>query len=315
MKKFFRPYPLAIAAAGGFFLIRLLVLRVEGWLLVLAIAEPIVIIALGYLSYKYWERSRRQVGELELEHAQVLALQTENAVLSDRARSLEESDRIRGDFVESLTHALKNLLAVVRTAADLLDNEDLSDKGQRYLDMLKAHTMSAARLIDDVLKSTKLEVGAIEPRIDTLKLGDWLDNVVQGFVPRAITRRQSLVCSTEPGMPPLLTDSQMMKDVVSELLTNALKYSNPGSEVRAVAKFDKASDRHIIEISNPGFILSREREAIWDRFYRIPKSDPYNQGGTGLGLYLVKQMVAALRGQISLRVKATEGLIVFRIEL
>lgn len=286
-------------------------------MLVLAIAEPLVIIALGYLSKKYWNKVQLTRQELIAEHSLVMTLQEEKAVLSDRARSLEDRDSIRGDFVESLTHALRTPLAVVQTAAELLKNENLSENGQKYLGILKAQIKTAGKLVDDLLKSAQLEVGAIAPQVDTVRLGDWLDNVVQSFVPRAVTRRQSLICSVEPSMPPLLTDAQILEEIVGELLTNALKYSSSGSEIRAVAKFEKVGDRefHSIEISNPGFILSREREAIWDRFYRIPKSDPYNQGGTGLGLYLVKQMVTALNGRISLQVKATQGLIVFRIEL
>lgn len=283
----------------------------------LAIAEPLVIVGLGYLSYRYWEKAKLAQQELALEHAQTLALQAVNKELNAQALTMQESSDLRTDFVQSLTHALRGPIAITRTAVDLLENEEnLSDCGKRYLGILKAQAQTAGKLIDDLLESIQLEMGATELELSNIRLTDWLPNLVQAFTPRAASRRQDLVCSVQPGMPPLLTDARKLERAIAELILNALKYSKPVSgEIRVSATYDKDRGSHIIEVSNPGFIHNREKEAIWERFYRIPKSDPTNQGGTGLGLYLVKQIVKKLEGNVSVQVKIAAELVVFRIEL
>src|SRR6476646_8342328 len=158
MRKYFRPYPLAIAAAGVCLFVRLFVFQVSGWVLVLAIAEPTAIVLFGYISYRYWEKAKLAQQELALEHAQLESLQVVNQELNLLNRTMQESSDIRADFVQSLTHALRGPIAIVRTAVDLLENEEhLSDRGQRYLGILKAQAQTAGKLIDDLLESFQLE--------------------------------------------------------------------------------------------------------------------------------------------------------------
>jgi signal transduction histidine kinase len=315
MRKVFRPYPLAIAAAGVCLFIRLFIFKVSGWVLVLAIAEPLVIIGLGYLSYKYWERSQRSLDFATREHDRVLALESEKVELSDRYLSLQRDYSVQGDLVESLVHTLSTPLSVIATAADLLQNEELSDRGEKYLATLKFQSQSASKLVKDLLKSVRLEAGMLELQLGSIKIDDWLPNIVRGFVPSAAARQLDISHSVELPMPVLVTDAEMLADVLNELIRNAIKYSRPRTEIKVVARFDKKRDRHLIEVTNDGIIFDREREAIWDRFYRIPKSDLYNQGGSGLGLYCAKQSIKLLGGTIAMRSVPAKRLVTFLVEL
>ena len=315
MKQFFRPYPLAIATAGVFLFIRLFIFRVEGWLLVLAFAEPAVIVGLGFLSKRRWDKVLAAQQELLTEHSNVLTLQEEKALLSDRYDLLERDYSVQGDLVESLVHALSAPLSAIATAANLLQREQLSDRGQRYLSALKFQSQSANKLTKDLLKSKRLEQGCLPVQLSSIKIDDWLPNIVRGFVPSAVDRQLDVSHSVELPMPVLVTDAEILEDVLNELIRNAIKYSRPRTEVKVVASYDKKRDRHIIEVSNDGIIFDRERDAIWDRFYRIPKSDAYSQGGSGLGLYCAKQSIKLLDGTIALRSVPTARLVVFRIEL
>lgn len=314
MKKFFRPY-LAIAVAVVLFLVVRLLLGVHGWFLVLAITEPIVIAALAYRNYRNWQRSQRCKEAFEVEHIQVLALQSERDELSDRYTVLLQNHSVQGDLVEGLVHAIGTPLSAIAIAADLLSNEELSESGQKYLANLKAQAQSASKLVRDLLQSIRLDAGVVELCLVSIRLDDWLPNIVKGFLPYAMARQQDLGHSIELPMPTLVTDVKLLEGVVNELLRNALKYSRPRTEIKVLAFYDKGRDRHIIEVSNDGIIFPREKDAIWDRFYRIPKSDVYNQGGSGLGLYCAKQSIKLLGGTIEMRSVPSERSVIFRIEL
>ncbi|HEY9749234.1 MAG TPA: HAMP domain-containing sensor histidine kinase [Allocoleopsis sp.] len=287
--------------------------RVWPWFFgVTLVAEGILIWRLFAQNQRLAENNRQSSSKLQMVVAGAEQLQVEKATLESRLKEAEESDRLLKDAVDSATHALKNPLASVRVVLQLLETESLSQDGKSRLGIARSQITVAARLVEDLLDCFRLDANAIEPRIERIDLGHWLPNVVKAVVPRAIARRQTINYSVE-SCPDLLTDEVMLRKAVEELLTNACKYSYNGAQIDAIARLDKALDKHVIEVRNPGRIGFREQARIWDRFYRIPDGDLYKQGGTGLGLSLTKKIVRVLGGEVSMQ--SVNNVVTFRIVL
>jgi signal transduction histidine kinase len=98
-------------------------------------------------------------------------------------------------------------------------------------------------------------------------------------------------------LPPLTTDIEFLERILGELLGNACKYTPAGEKLLISARPDAAKIQ--IQICNTGVMIPPEEcDRIFDKFYRIPSSDPWKYGGTGLGLALVKKLVTILQGSI-----------------
>jgi signal transduction histidine kinase len=125
-------------------------------------------------------------------------------------------------------------------------------------------------------------------------------------------RNQTLSLHHSPNLEPVEADRISLERILTELLNNACKYSPDGSsiEVRLV----QAPNQLILSVLNNGPVIPAiELPRIFDKFYRIPKGDPWNQGGTGLGLALVKSLVEQMKGCIN--VSSEEGATCFTVIL
>jgi signal transduction histidine kinase len=113
-------------------------------------------------------------------------------------------------------------------------------------------------------------------------------------------------------LPDLLTDPSTLSRILTELLNNACKYTPPTGVITVTAH--RLAEQLVLSINNSGVeIAASERDRIFDKFYRIPNSDPWKHGGTGLGLALVKRLVEQLGGTI--QVASSAGQTTFSLQL
>lgn len=150
-------------------------------------------------------------------------------------------------------------------------------------------------------------------------MSDWLLQVVKPFQERATNRQQILQLDVSPELPPLSSDIAGLERILSELLNNACKYTPSGQRIILEARVSQTGRSNLgevvqLKVTNLGVkIPAEELPRIFDKFYRVPSSGPWKQGGTGLGLALVQKLVAHLDG--SVRVESTADQTCFTVEL
>ncbi len=216
---------------------------------------------------------------------------------------LEKLNQLKDDFLSTVSHELRSPMTNMRLAIQMLERS-LSQAGSDpvrttgvYLKILKEECEQEITLINDLLDLQRLEGGHQGLSTEVVSLADWLPEVVKSFQARLGERQQTLELKVEENLPPLMTDVSGLRRIVMELLHNACKYTPPGETIVISAAIK--GDRYCISVCNHGVeIPAKELERIFEKFYRVPNGDRWKQGGSGLGLALVKRLADHLGGII-----------------
>jgi len=237
-----------------------------------------------------------------------------------QVEELKRLSQVKDDFLSSISHELRSPLATMRMAIQMLEimlrsvavaSTEL-DATNRYIQILKDECQRETNLINDLLDMARLEAGAAPLNVTTINLPLWLPIIIDPFMERARSQQQQLRLEIASDIADLNTDPSYLERILSELLHNACKYTPIGETILLTA--DKNGSRFTINIKNFGVgIPDGERDRIFDKFYRIHNSDLRKQGGTGLGLALVKKQVERLHGTIE--VSSDSGWTMFTIQV
>jgi PAS domain S-box-containing protein len=252
----------------------------------------------------------QDITERKLVEADILET---NKILAETNRALERATRLKDDFISTVSHELRTPLNNIGIAIALLKRNPDSPRRDAYIQALSIECKREAELINDLLDLQRLEAGQRKFFPELIHIQAWLPDVLKPFINRTAERGQTLNVTIEPVVQTLVTDPSTLERVIAELLNNACKYTPPHEGVIQVDVFP--TDQTVaIRVSNNGSQIPTESlPYIFDKFYRVPSTDPWKQGGTGLGLALVKQLVEELGGMIT--VMSEEQLTSFIVNL
>lgn len=216
------------------------------------------------------------------------------------AREILEVRR-QNSFIDSVTHELKSPLASIRMCLDTLARPDLPEEHlERLHEMMRSDVDRLNDFIDDVLQSSRLSHDG-----DTfLNLGDFSLHELIAEVADATRKRHGLpaeaIVVDVPESLRLVTDRPALLLVVKNLVDNAVKYSNEPIRVDVTARLDPRNDRPLcLTVQDNGIgIPRRELSRVFHRFYRVDHEKVRTRKGTGLGLFVVYQLVRNLGGSI-----------------
>lgn len=231
---------------------------------------------------------------------------------------LEQLSYLKDDFLSSVSHELRTPMANIKMATQMLEilfkqtgifNHE-SHRISQYFKVLQDECQREINLINDLLDLSRIESGTDTLTLMTQELQRWLPDVVGASVDRAKGRQHHILIDVPAHLPPVTTDFSYLERIVTELLQNAFKYTPPGETIRVLAA--TTADTIQLQVSNTGTeIAASELDRIFDKFYRIPNSDPWKHGGTGLGLALVKRLTEHLGA--SIHVDSTNSTTTFTI--
>ena len=237
--------------------------------------------------------------------------------LQQQMQELQQLSQLKDDFLSTVSHELRTPVTNMRMAIRMLQLAASEDRRTRYLQILEDECTREIELINDLLDLQRLEAGAKISVLEMIDLQDWLPRLIESFYERAESRQQTLKVQIAPDLSPLFSDSNSLERILAELINNACKYTPPEGEIEICVEAVHSAAPYIsFQISNSGAeIPGGELDKIFDKFYRVSSGDRWNQGGTGLGLALVKKMVEYLGGTIEATSQAGQTIFTLKIPI
>lgn len=233
---------------------------------------------------------------------------------------LYEMNNVKNEFLATMSHELRTPLNSILGFSEVLaDSKNLTDKEQRYARNIQTSGRSLMTLINDVLDLAKIESGKMELHAAEFQMDDLVERQVSTLMPIAEKRQIALTWSVDSGMPTLFQDPGKMQQILTNLISNAIKFTPEGGRVRIAAT--KVDDQCVVTIEDNGIgIPLDEQERIFEKFRQgrgVPgQTDALTRKyeGTGLGLSIVKELSRLLGGEVSLESEFGKGS-TFRVEL
>lgn len=221
------------------------------------------------------------------------------------ARALDD---MRTDFIANASHELRTPLASLKGFIETLQGPARSDPvaRERFLGIMSEEAQRMARLIDDLLSLSRVEMHEHVPPTETVDLAAIVEATVNASRPLAEQARQRLDLQRPREPVHVLGDHDQLVQVVSNLLTNAIKYGVEGgwSKVRLEVRGSSV----VLEVSDNGIGIAREHlPRLTERFYRVSTKESRARGGTGLGLAIVKHVVLRHGGELAIDSRPGHG--------
>ncbi|MHB8748578.1 MAG: GAF domain-containing protein [Aggregatilineales bacterium] len=253
----------------------------------------------------------RQFAEEEIELAQLFAGQAavalENArlftELEDRAVELAKANRLKSEFLARVSHELRTPMNSINGYSDMLLREQygtLTEKQADRIERIWRNGRNLLALIDDLLDISKIDAGKMELHIEPLDLPGELRATLEALEAQAVSRGLYLHVNVSPDLPPVLADSMRLRQVVTNLLGNAIKFTKTGG-VTIEAHAGSEDKRPVVytRVIDTGIGIKIEDQAIiFDEFRQVDGSVTREYGGTGLGLAITKKLLELMDGQI-----------------
>jgi len=261
-----------------------------------------------------------------------------------QVNELERLNQLKDDFLSTISHELRTPMANIRMAVQMLmavlgvanlDSPSVTNTDAKlnqvnvpkvinYLQILSKECQRETNLINDLLNLTHIEAETNQKSTQYVVLQEWIPRLAESFRQRTQQQQQQLQIHIPKNLPPFKTNLPMLERILTELLQNACKYTPVGETITISAMKCEADNiatedspvacSYLVAVSNSGVEISdNDRAHIFDKFYRIPNNDPWKNGGTGLGLALVKRLVEQLSGAIT--VSSDNNLVCFTVKL
>ena len=216
-------------------------------------------------------------------------------------------EKLKTDFVSTVSHELRTPLAGVYGAAMTLRRADVEfDEEQRgvLLDVIAAEAGRLARIVEDILSAGQLDANTLTLRVEPCDAGELAAEAVRAARTR-FAEAPTIGLSAEPGAQ-VAADRSRLLQVLGNLIDNAVKYSAPGEPVDVAIAADNGSVRFSVSDRGLG-IPSSELERVFDKFFRLDPELARGVGGTGLGLYICRELVGLMAGRIWAEARAGGG--------
>jgi len=217
-----------------------------------------------------------------------------------QVEELEKLNQLKDDFLSTVSHELRTPVSNMKMAIRMLKLVPNGEHTQHYWKILESECDREAMLVNDLLDLQQLETASnFDISIEPVCLQKWLPPVIAPFKARAQEHQQQLTVDISSDLPLLVVEPNRLERVLVELLNNACKYTSSQGGITFKVRHDAASNSIQFTVRNQAAIPEIELPRIFEKFYRIPNADPWKQGGTGLGLALVKKLVDQMEGAIA----------------
>lgn len=220
-------------------------------------------------------------------------------VLQD-VTQFKELDRMKSDFIATLSHEFRTPLTSINMSVDILNQELLGPMNERQKELVNATKEDAQRLTKlarELLQLSKLESGKLQFKNEELDVRALIDFTIKSLQLQFQEKNVELRKAISADLPILVADEQQLSWVINNLVTNALKFTNPGGAVTITVK--EHDGAMLFEVRDTGQGIADEHLAtVFDKFVQVKSSLASTPGSVGLGLAIAKEIVEAYGGKI-----------------
>ena len=260
---------------------------------------------------RLFEQLKEASAELERNVQQATAeLAHQNELLRRQHIALEQASALKSQFLANMSHEFRTPLNAILGYTHMLLHGvtgAVSDSQRKSLTRIDSNSRHLLALINDILDITRIEAGRMPLNLTTFKVHELVEEVMSELEP--IIRRSNLAvrASMSRSLPPFKSDRQKVKQIVLNLLSNALKFT-PGGSVTIKAAYDAGQRTVAIAVLDSGVGIAREDQVkVFEDFRQLDSSPARGYGGTGLGLSICRRLAQMLGGTIELESELGNG--------
>lgn len=262
-----------------------------------ATAAASVATAIGL--FRIWPQVYEVIHAARLSEERKVQLETTLSEMEVLYKKVKELDEMKSKFFANVSHELRTPLALIFGPVErLLEDSGLDAAQRRQLESISRNSKSLLRQVNDLLDVATLEEGKAEARYAPLDLVPFLKSIAAQFNIAAEHQQIRYRIST-PDTLPVEVDPDMLEKVVTNLLSNAFKFTPPGGEIQLELTGGEDEFGFFVKDTGPG-ISSHNVDAIFERFHQVDGGSTRKHGGTGLGLAIAKDFIELHKGRIAL---------------
>ena len=214
-------------------------------------------------------------------------------------------DQVRTDFVANVSHELKTPVGAISVLAETIEGETDDELVLRLTGRMVIEAQRMSRTIDDLLELSRIELGG-EMSASNINLGDVVRDAIERVSPIALRKGVPLELQLGEEKHIVWGDFFQLVSAVSNLVENAVKYSEEGNSV--LVRVTSEGGTHIVEVEDHGIGIPADSiDRIFERFYRVDRARSRGTGGTGLGLSIVRHVANNHGGEVNVRSREGEG--------
>ena len=226
---------------------------------------------------------------------------------ADENERLRAREAMQRDFVATVSHELRTPIAAIRGFAETLRLGALEDRLNRirFVKIIERHAEKLGGLVEDLLTVAALESGRIKPEPESIELNQFITGCVESIAPLAARKAVSIRIELDPAFR-VTADQRHLAQIMQNLLDNAIKYNRRGGSVEIRGR--KNGPNAVISVSDTGIGISpKDLPLLFQQFHRSANAKAHAIGGTGLGLYIIKNFVECNGGKIWAESRKEQG--------
>jgi signal transduction histidine kinase len=222
---------------------------------------------------------------------------------------LKKADRIKTDFLNVTSHELRTPMSSIKGYTQMISKQilgQINDEQKKALDVILRNTNRLDTLIQDILDVSRLESGTMKFAVERTDVKNMILETIEIMRPYAIRKEMNITTEFEENLPELNVDKERIKQVLINILSNAIKFSANGSAIHILTK--RKDEDIVFEIQDFGRGIPRnELKKVFDIFYQVDSGEDRKYGGVGLGLAISRGIILAHGGKIWVKSKMNEG--------
>lgn len=259
------------------------------------------ILKLGKREKSFFNQHHLRLSELVADRVAAIV---ENARLYEKLlqtnKELERLNRVKTEFVSMVSHELRTPVTAIKGFVDLMITEEagpINDQQKRFLKITASSIERLTLLISDLLDLSRIESGQMKMEMSPVHIEELLRESAETYRSTIESKKISFSLEINKQLPQVLADGARIKQVIDNLLSNAMKFTPTGGQIRMIA--DDLGDFVLVSVSDTGVGIKKEdQEKIFEKFYQVDSSLTRQTGGTGLGLAISKSIVDMHSGRI-----------------
>ncbi len=228
------------------------------------------------------------------------------AIEKKENQALQELDTLKNKFFANITHEFRTPLTLIQGPTDRLMEKTTDTESHHLLNLIKNNSTRLLSLINQLLDFAKFDATEMKLNLAPIRTTVFLRTIIAQFSSHASSKNIELVTTLPENLPSLNTDGEKIETIITNLVSNALKFTSAGGKILVTGSWKENVLRLTIQDSGRG-IPSEKIKFIFDRFYQVESASEDYTEGTGIGLALVKEYVGLLNGTIDVESEVGKG--------